>query len=75
MLPLQEFKGAGVSGNLEQEVKPQTPGNKRSETEDFKPGLHLHGDLSTSRPGHSKRWNSEARIGGGHGVEEIEDRI
>ena len=75
MLPLQEFKGAGGSGNLEQEVKSRTQGSKTSETEDFKPGLHLHGDLSTSRPGHFKRWDSEARIGGGHGVEEIEDRI
>ena len=75
MLPLQEFKGAGGSGNSEEEVKPQTQGNKTSETEGFKPGLHLHGDLSTSRPGHLKSWDSEARIGGGHGVEEIEDRI
>lgn len=37
--------------------------------------LHIAGDLSTNRPGHFKRLDSEARIGGGHGVEEVEDRI
>lgn len=61
--------------NVEREAKQQAQESKMSETEEFKPGLHLHGDLSTSRPGHLKRWDSEARIGGGHGVEEIEDRI
>ena len=80
MLPLQNFDSVGNSENVEREVKQQqhdTPGTKLSESPpaDFKPGLHLHGDLSTSRPGHFKRWDSEARIGGGHGVEEIEDRI
>ena len=40
-----------------------------------KAGLHLPGDLSTHRPGHFKRLDSEARIGGGHGYEEVEDRI
>ena len=38
-------------------------------------GLHLPGDLSTNRPGHFKRLDSEAKVGGGHGFEEVEDRI
>lgn len=75
MLPLQTLEGAGESENLEQEVKQRAQEGKTSESPLFKPGLHLHGDLSTSRPGHFKRWDSEARIGDGHGVEEIEDRI
>ena len=75
LLPLQEFGGADGSASVQREVRHQTEESKTNETEEFKPGLHLHGDLSTSRPGHFKRWDSEARIGGGHGVEEIEDRI
>ncbi len=75
ILPLQNFEGAGGSENVEREVKQHTPELKTSESLEFKPGLHLHGDLSTNRPGHFKRWDSEARIGGGHGVEEVEDRI
>ena len=38
-------------------------------------GLHIPGDMSTNRPGHFKRLDSEAKIGGGHGAEEVEDRI
>ena len=38
-------------------------------------GLHLPGDLSTNRPGRLKRLDSEAKVGGGLGVEEVEDRI
>ena len=79
MLPLQNFDGAGMFDNVEREVKEhsaQARGEKtRREEMEFKPGLHIHGDLSMSRPGHFKRWDSEARIGGGHGVEEVEDRI
>lgn len=37
--------------------------------------LHIPGDMSTNRPGHFKRLDSEAKIGGGHGAEEVEDRI
>ncbi len=44
-------------------------GNERRE------GLHIAGDLSTHRPGHFKRLDSEAKVGGGHGAEEVEDRI
>lgn len=44
-------------------------GNERRE------GLHIPGDLSTHRPGHFKRLDSEAKVGGGLGAEEIEDRI
>ena len=75
LLPLQNFEGVGGSENVEREVKQHAQEDKSNEGLEFKPGLHLHGDLSTSRPGHFKRWDSEARIGGGHGVEEIEDRI
>ena len=75
MLPLQNFDGASESENVEQEVKQHRQETKTRESPDFKPGLHIHGDLSTNRPGHLKRWDSEARIGGGHGVEEVEDRI
>ena len=38
-------------------------------------GLHIPGDLSTNRPGHFKRLDSEAKVGGGLGAEEVEDRI
>lgn len=37
--------------------------------------LHIPGDMSTNRPGHFKRLDSEAKVGGGHGAEEVEDRI
>ena len=40
-----------------------------------KAGLHIPGDLSTHRPGHFKRLDSEAKIGGGHGAEEVEERL
>ena len=76
MLPLQNFEGAGAADNVEREVKQHySAERKSSEGTVFKPGLHIHGDMSTNRPGHFKRWDSEARIGGGHGVEEVEDRI
>ena len=76
ILPLQNFEGVGTSDNVEREVKQNySQERKLSEGTDFKPGLHIHGDMSTNRPGHFKRWDSEARIGGGHGVEEVEDRI
>lgn len=44
-------------------------GNERQEA------LHIPGDLSTHRPGHLKRLDSEAKVGGGHGAEEVEERI
>ena len=54
----------------EQEHYPQDKfGNER------KDGLHIPGDMSTHRPGHLKRLDSEAKIGGGLGAEEVEDRI
>ena len=76
ILPLQNFEGAIAFENVEREVKERHEDERRSsEVSEFKPGLHIHGDISTHRPGHLKRWDSEAMIGGGHGVEEIEDRI
>ena len=57
-------------GDQEQERYPRDQlGNERKE------GLHIPGDMSTHRPGHLKRLDSEAKVGGGHGAEEIEDRI
>ena len=37
--------------------------------------LHIPGDLSTHRPGHFKRLDSEGRVGGGSGAEEARERI
>lgn len=65
-LPLQNFEGT---------VERDSVLKDRDTSEAFKPGLHIHGDLSTNRPGHLKRWDSEARIGEGHGMEEVGDRI
>ncbi|KAL8719662.1 MAG: hypothetical protein Q9225_003359 [Loekoesia sp. 1 TL-2023] len=65
-LPIQNFDGS---------VARDSVGKEGDISETFKPGLHIHGDLSTNPPFHLKRWDSEARIGGGHGVEEVEDRI
>ena len=69
LLPLQNLEGTGGSENVERGVKQHNRGRDTSESPVFKPGLHIHGDLSTNRPGHFKRWDSEARIGDGHGVE------
>ena len=44
-------------------------GNEREE------GLHVPDDISTHRPGHFKRLDSKAKIGGGLGAEEIRNRI
>lgn len=58
------------SGDQEHEHYPQDQfGNERRE------GLHIFGDMSTHRPGHFKRLDSEAKVGGGLGAEEVEDRI
>lgn len=74
-LPLQKLEYASATNNVELEMPKQGHERETSSSPRFKPGLHLDGDLSTNRPGHFKRWDSEARIGNGHGVEEIEDRI
>ena len=47
------------------------PQRRSSEVSEFKPGLHIHGDLSTHRSRHLKKWDLEAMIGGGHGVEKV----
>lgn len=58
------------SGDQEQGHYPRDQfGNERRK------GLHIPGDMSTHRPGHFKRLDSEAKIGGGLGAEEVEDRI
>lgn len=54
----------------EQAHYPEDPfGNERREA------LHIPGDLSTRRPGHLKRLDSEAKVGGGFGAEETEERV
>ena len=76
-LPLQSFDPSiranmehYPSGSQEWEHYPQDQfGNER------KDALHIPGDLSTHRPGHLKRLDSEAKVGGGLGAEEVEDRI
>lgn len=55
---------------MEQAHYPKNPsGNERREA------LHIPGDLSTHRPGHLKRLDSEAKVGGGFGAEETEERV
>ena len=56
--------------NAEQAHYPKDPfGNERREA------LHIPGDISTHRPGHLKRLDSEAKVGGGFGAEEAEERV
>ena len=76
-LPLQNFSASMKSDNglcsQEYEQRQHYPrdefGNER------KDGLHIPGDMSTHRPGHFKRLDSEAKIGGDCGAEEVEERI
>ena len=76
-LPLQDFTASTESDNglysQEHEQRQHFPrdefGNER------KDGLHIPGDMSTHRPGHFKRLDSEAKIGGEYGAEEVEERI
>lgn len=63
-LPIQGIRRGDGGPNVEQEILPR-----------FEPGLRLHGDLATDRPGNIKRWDSEAQVGGGHAIREVEDRI
>ncbi|KAL9130807.1 MAG: hypothetical protein Q9217_001110 [Psora testacea] len=70
VLPLQNFEPSVRL--MEKAHYPQDSyGNERREAE----ALHIPGDLSLNRPGRFKRLDSEAKIGGGHGAEEVEDRI
>ena len=48
-------------------------GSGRERREDR--ALHVPGDLSLNRPGRFKRLDSEAKIGGGHGAEDVDYRI
>ena len=79
ILPLQNF-----DPSLRADIEHYPRGDEREETEHYPRdskgnermvGLHLPGDLSTNRPGRFKRLDSEAKVGGGAGVEEVEDRI
>jgi len=65
-LPLHDLQG----NSMEKAHYPHNAnGTERREA------LHIPGDMSLNRPGHFKRLDSEAKIGGGHGQEEVEDRI
>lgn len=76
-LPLQNFSPSfrtsvehyRTSDQQRQHYPADQFGNER------KKGLHIAGDLSTHRPGHLKRFDSEAKVGGGLGAEEIEERV
>ncbi|KAI4202044.1 MAG: hypothetical protein LQ350_002832 [Teloschistes chrysophthalmus] len=80
-LPLQSFEPSTTRAELEHYSSPEdqeqqqshyprdTTGHERREA------LHIMGDLSTHRPGHLKRLDSEAKVGGGLGAEEVEERI
>ena len=83
-LPLQNFDPSlrasmekYPSGREDHEKQDEGNGHypKYKDGRERKEGLHIAGDLSTNRPGHFKRLDSEARVGGGHGYEEVEDRI
>ena len=75
-LPLQDFDPSiradmehYPAGDQDHEHYPRDQhGNER------KDGLHILGDLSTHRPGHFKRLDSEAKVGAGLGAEEVEER-
>lgn len=76
-LPLQSF-----DPSIRADIEQYPPGDKEQEHyprdkfgNERKEGLHILGDMSTHRPGHFKRLDSEAKVGGGLGAEEIEDRV
>ena len=79
ILPLQNF-----DPSIRADIEHYPRGDQTEETEHYprdsagnerRAGLHILGDLSTNRPGHFKRLDSEAKVGGGLGAEEVEDRI
>lgn len=85
ILPLQNFDPS-IRAEIEHYPRGDEPGIEQTEREkehyprdskgnERRVGLHLPGDLSTNRPGRFKRLDSEAKVGGGLGVEEVEDRI
>jgi len=76
ILPLQDFDPSFranlekyTGGNANERYPTSDDGAERTAR------MHIRGDLSTNRPGHFKRLDSEAKVGGGHGFEEVEDRI
>ncbi|KAI4131354.1 MAG: hypothetical protein LQ338_001239 [Usnochroma carphineum] len=77
-LPLQNFDGPTTraghehypASDHERSFYPRDESGKER-----RDPLHIPGDLSTHRPGHLKRLDSEAKIGGGLGAEEVEERI
>ena len=79
ILPLQNFEPS-IRADIEHyprgdETEEREDYPKDSEGNEKRMGLHIPGDLSTHRPGHLKRLDSEAKVGGGLGAEEVEDRI
>lgn len=71
-LPLQKFDSSVKSqanSQGDERYPRDADGTERREA------LHIPGDLSTHRPGHLKRLDSEAKVGGGLGAEEVDHRI
>ncbi len=79
ILPLQNFDPS-IRADIEHyprgdETEERAHYPRDSAGNERRAGLHIPGDLSTNRPGHFKRLDSEAKVGGGVGAEEVEDRI
>lgn len=69
-LPLQH---PPASARTSQEARYPRDENGLERKENVAP--HVPGDLSLIRPGRFKRLDSEAKIGGGHGTEEVNYRL
>lgn len=81
MLPLQKFDNIPIRMVIGKSTEEYRGGARKAAYSEDEQGrerrvdLHIPGVMSTNRPGHFKRLDSEARIGDGHGAEEVEDRI
>ncbi|KAL8941463.1 MAG: hypothetical protein Q9211_001819 [Gyalolechia sp. 1 TL-2023] len=78
VLPLQNFDEPSVRADIERyPASDQEPSHypRDDSGHERREALHIPGDLSTHRPGHLKRLDSEAKVGGGLGAEEVEERI
>lgn len=81
MLPLQKFDNIPIRMVIGKSTEEYRGGARKAAYSKDEQGrerrvdLHIPGVMSTNRPGHFKRLDSEARIGDGHGAEEVEDRI
>ena len=81
-IPLSDVSGGGGATTVRASVESYPPGTADpprypadEQGNERKEALHIPGDLSTRRPGHFKRLDSEAKIGGGLGAEEVDYRL